>query len=147
MAVTAAVAATTVAVHSTQQSAKAQKRAQAANERQYKAEQRKAEIQNVRSIREQVRATRLAQSQMTNVAAQTGGMGGSGLAGGLASLGSQHAGNIGYMQAIANQNTKIATAGLEGARAQSNAAIWGQVGNLATSAAGIAIARIPTSSD
>jgi hypothetical protein len=70
---------------------------------------------------------------MLNIGAQTGGMGGSGLAGGLGSLGSQQAGNINYMQNIAKENTAIAGAGLDAAKAQSNAAIWGQVGSTAIS--------------
>lgn len=108
-----------------------QRKAREATERQYAAEQRRANVQNIRSIREQVRATRLAQGQMTNIGAQTGGMGGSGLAGGVGSLASQQAGNINYMQNIAKENTAIAGAGLDAAKAQSNAAIWGTVGQAA----------------
>jgi hypothetical protein len=144
VAIPLAIAATTVLAVSTYKSVQEQKKARAANERQFQAQERKAEVQNVRSVREQIRATRLAQGQMTNVAAQTGGMGGSGLAGGLSSLGSQQAGNISYMQDIAKENTDINTAALQGARAQSNAAIWGTVGSAAGSVAGMAVGRIPT---
>jgi hypothetical protein len=144
VAIPLAIAATTVLAVSTYKSVQEQKKARAANERQFQAQERKAEVQNVRSVREQIRATRLAQGQMTNVAAQTGGMGGSGLAGGLSSLGSQQAGNISYMQDIAKENTDINTAALQGARAQSNAAIWGTIGNAAGSVAGAAVGRIPT---
>jgi hypothetical protein len=122
-----------VAVTATAASVYEQRKARKATEKQYAAEQRKANVQNIRSIREQIRATRLAQGQMLNVGAQTGGMGGSGLAGGLGSLGSQQAGNINYMQDIAKENTAIAGAALDAARAQSNAAIWGQVGSTAIS--------------
>jgi hypothetical protein len=144
VAIPLAIAATTVLAVSTYKSVQEQKKAREANERQFQAKERKAEVQNVRSVREQIRATRLAQGQMTNVAAQTGGMGGSGLAGGLSSLGSQQAGNISYMQDIAKENTDINTAALQGARAQSNAAIWGTVGSAAGSVAGMAVGRIPT---
>jgi hypothetical protein len=139
-----AVVATSVYAVGTYKSIQEQKKATAANERQYAAQARKAEVQNVRSVREQIRATRLAQGQMTNIGAQTGGMGGSGLAGGLASLGSQQAGNISFMQDIAKENTAINEAALQGARAQSNAAIWGQIGQAAATVATVGVGRIPT---
>lgn len=82
-------------------------RAQEQARQQYAAETRKAEIQNIRSVRQQIRQSRIAQSSMLNVGAQTGGMGGSGLAGGLASVGSQLGGNLDYMSQIARQNTAI----------------------------------------
>jgi hypothetical protein len=139
-----AVVATTVYAASTYRSIEEQKKARRANERQYAAQARKAEVQNVRSVREQIRATRLAQGQMTNIGAQTGGMGSSGLAGGLASLGSQQAGNISFMQDIAKENTSINEAALQGAKAQSNAAIWGQIGSVAATVATVGVGRIPT---
>jgi hypothetical protein len=134
---------TTVYAVGTYKSIQEQKKATAANERQYAAQARKAEVQNVRSVREQIRATRLAQGQMTNIGAQTGGMGGSALAGGLASLGSQQASNISFMQDIAKENTAINTAALQGARAQSNAAIWGQVGQVGATVASAGISKLP----
>jgi hypothetical protein len=126
-----AVVATSVYAVSTYKQIEATKDARRATEKQAAAEKRRADVQNVRSIREQVRATRLAQGQMTNIGAQTGGMGSSGLAGGMSSLASQQAGNINYMADIAEQNTAIGAAGLDAARAQSNAAIWGTVGQAA----------------
>ena len=108
-----------------------QRQAGKRQERAFQAEQKKAEIQNVRAVRSQIRQARLAQSQMQNVAAQTGGMFGSGLAGGTASIASQTAGNINYMSQIAEQNTAIGSAQLASAKAQSNAAIYGQIGSLA----------------
>lgn len=107
-----------------------QKKAGAAQQRQYEAEQRKAEVQNIRSVRQQIREARLAQASMTNVAAQTGGMGGSGLAGGISSVGTQLSGNLNYMQQIAKENTAIGAAAAEGAQAMSNAAIYGTVGQI-----------------
>jgi Flp pilus assembly protein TadB len=143
--VVAAIAvATTVYAVGTYKSIEEQKKARRENERQAAAQGRKAEVQNVRSVREQIRATRLAQGQMTNIGAQTGGMGSSGLAGGLASLGSQQAGNISYMQDIAKENTAINEAALGAARAQSNAAIWGQIGQVGATVATVGVGRIPT---
>jgi hypothetical protein len=137
-----AVVATGVFAYSTVQQVKSQKEAARATERQFAAEQRKSEVQNVRSIREQVRATRIQQGQMANVGAQTGGMGGSGLAGGMSSLASQQQGNIGYMSDIAEENTAIGEAGLQAAKAQSNAAIWGTVGQAATTVGSFGFKRM-----
>lgn len=137
-----AVVATTIYAGATIAQIQEQKKARKATERQYAAEGRRAEVQNVRSIREQVRATRLAQGQMTNVGAQTGGMGGSGLAGGLSSLASQQQGNIGFMSDIAEQNTAIGAAGLEAAKASSNAAIWGTVGQAAATVGSAGLKRM-----
>lgn len=112
-----------------QKEANYQRRAAAAQE--YAAQQKRADIQNVRSTREQIRAAKIAQAQMTNVASQTGGMGGSALAGGTSSISSQLAGSINYTQQIAEQNTAIAQAQLAGASVTSNAEVWGAIGNIA----------------
>ena len=109
-----------------------QRKAGAAQERAFQAEERKAEVQNVRNVRQQIRQARLTQGAMTNVAAQTGGMGSSGLAGGRASVGAQLAGNLGYMSDIARENTAISQATIASARASSSAAIYGQVGQFAS---------------
>lgn len=129
MGVTAAIAAVT-SVYSTMQQAKAQDRAAAASERQFKASEKKADVQNTRSVRQQIRQARAAQASMTNVAAQTGGVGSSGLAGGMASVSSQTASNIGYMSQIAQANTAYGQAGVEASFAQADAATWGAIGSL-----------------
>lgn len=103
-----------------------------AQEEQYRAEQRKAEVQNVRNVRQQIREARLTQASMTNVAAQTGGMGGSALAGGTASVGSQLAGNLGYMSDIAAENTAITNAAISASQWQTTATIFGQIGSAAS---------------
>ena len=125
-----AIGALTVTAAGTLANIQQQRKAGAAAQAQYAAEQRKAEVQNVRSVRQQIREARIAQASMTNTAALTGGMGGSGLAGGLGSVGSQLSGNINYMQQIAQQNTAIGAAAAAGAKAQSNAAIYGSIGSL-----------------
>jgi hypothetical protein len=137
IAIGAAVVGTAAQISASRKAQKANERAAEEQRKAYKAEQRRAEIQNVRSIRQQVRAARMAQGQMTNTAALTGGLGGSGLAGGMASVGAQTAGNLGYMQDIAQQNTaisnaQIASAGFQAqaSKAQSQGAVWGQVANL-----------------
>jgi hypothetical protein len=87
--------------------AAATRRAQEQARQQYAAESRKAEIQNIRSVRQQIRQSRISQSSMLNVGAQTGGMGGSGMSGGLSSVGSQLGSNLSYMSQIAAANTAI----------------------------------------
>lgn len=111
-----------------------QAKAGRASQRAYEAEKRRAEIENVRKAREAVRQARIVQSQMQSQAALTGGMGSSGLAGGMASVGSQLAGNLNYMSQIAEQNTASANAQIQAARASTNAAIAGQIGSFITSA-------------
>lgn len=102
-----------------------------AQEEQYRAEARKAEVQNIRSVRQQIREARMAQASMLNTGAQTGGMGGSGLAGGMSSVGAQLAGNLGYMSDIAKENTAITNAAINASQWQTTATIFGQIGNLA----------------
>lgn len=102
-----------------------------AQQDQYAAEARKAEIQNIRSVRQQIREARMTQASMTNVAAQTGGMGGSALAGGVSSVGAQLAGNLGYMSDIADQNTAITNAAISASQYQTTATIFGAVGQIA----------------
>jgi Flp pilus assembly protein TadB len=110
-------------VESQKKSQQATERSQQASERQYVAETKKAEIQNIRSVRQQIRQSRVAQSSMLNVGAQTGGMGGSGMVGGIASVGSQLGSNLGYMSEIASANTAIGAAALDYSREMGNASI------------------------
>ena len=112
--------------------------AAAEEQKRYVAEQKKADIQTVRSAREQIRASYIAQASMVNRAALSGGTGGSAVAGGTASVGSQTAGNLNYMAQIAEQNTAIGNAAAASANyqaaassAQSDAAIWGAIGQTA----------------
>jgi hypothetical protein len=102
---------------------RATERAQQASQRQYVEESKKAEIQNIRSVRQQIRQSRVAQSSMLNVGAQTGGMGGSGMAGGMSSVGSQLGSNLDYMSQIATANTAIGGAAMDYSTAMGEASI------------------------
>ena len=99
------------------------------NQRAFEAEQRKAEIENVYKARQAVRQARVAQAQMESQAALTGGVGGSAAAGGVASVQSQLGGNLNYMASIAEENTASAKAQISAARASTNAAIAGTIGD------------------
>jgi len=115
---------TSESMNQSEKARQATERAQRQSATQFAAESKRADIQNVRSVRQQIRQTRLAQSSMTNVGAQTGGMGGSGMAGGLASASSQLGSNLGYMSEIAKQNTAIGQAALGYSTEMANASIF-----------------------
>jgi len=131
MAITAIVAGATYAygtyksVEAQKEGQKATERAQQASQQQYAAEAKKAEIQNLRSVRQQIRGARIAQSTMQNIGAQAGGVGSSAMAGGIASIGSQLGSNLGYMSEIATANTAIGTAALNYSTAMGEASIAG----------------------
>lgn len=97
--------------------------------KQYRAEQQRAEVQNIRNVRQQIREARMATGQVTNVAAQTGGMGSSALAGATSSIQSQLAGNLGYMSDIAEANTAISNAAIAASGWQTTATIFGAIGS------------------
>ncbi len=119
-----AVGSTAASIYNTQKAGRAQKRA-------FEAQQRKAEIENVRQARQAVRQAALARSAMINQAANTGGIGGSALAGGVSSVQSQLGGNLNFMASIAEENTAITNASIDAAKASTDAAVFGQIGQLA----------------
>ena len=88
-------------------------------------------------MRQQIRQARVARSSMLNVGAQTGGMGSSGMAGGVASVGSQLGSNLGYMSEIAAANTAIGAAGLDFSRAMGEASIASSKANEYAAVAGL----------
>jgi len=95
-----------------------------------RAEQRRAEVQNIREVRSQVRAARMAQASIANAGAVSNTLGSSGVQGGIASVGGQLAGNLGYMSDIARENTSIFNSSVKAAQYSSNAAMFGQIGQL-----------------
>jgi hypothetical protein len=113
-------------------------RAQEQARQQYLAETRKAEIQNIRSVRQQIRQSRIAQSSMLNTGAQAGGMGGSGLSGGVSSVGSQLSSNLSYMSQIAAANTAIGGFALGYNTEMANASMAASRQQLASSQLGLA---------
>lgn len=137
IAATAFTVGTVKSVQAQKQAQAATERGQAASERQYVAETKKAEVQNIRSVRQQIRQARVAQASMTNVGAQTGGMGGSGLSGGISSVGSQLGSNLGYMSEIASANTQIGAAAMDYSRAMGEASIASSQANQWSSLAGL----------
>lgn len=124
-------------IEAQKESQRATERSQLASQQQYAAESKKAEIQNIRSVRQQIRQSRVAQSTMLNVGAQTGGMGGSALAGGMSSVGSQLGSNLDYMSQIASANTAIGGAALDYSTAMGEASIAGSKANQWSSVAAL----------
>jgi hypothetical protein len=118
------------AVVSTVGSIDQSRRARKASKAQSAAEQRRADIENVYKTRQAVRQARLAQGSMVNAAAQTGGMGGTGLAGGVSSVSSQLGGNLAFMESVAQENNIIVGAQNTINKSQTNAAVFGAVGQL-----------------
>lgn len=106
------------------------RRTRKAGKAQAEAERRRADIENVYKTRQAIRQARLAQGSMVNTAAQTGGMGGSGLAGGVSSVSSQLGGNLSFMESVAAENNVILGAQNTINKAQTNAAVFGAVGQL-----------------
>jgi len=80
----------------------------AAQQRQYALSQQQAEIQNIRSVRQQLRQRYATAAALTARGATAGTLSGSGLAGGLSSLGSQLASNLGYQSDIAGTQAGMA---------------------------------------
>jgi hypothetical protein len=137
IAAAATVVGTVAQIKGTRDAAKAQDRAAEQQRQAYQAEQRRAEVQNVRNVRQQIRAARMAQGAMVNTAGVTGGLQSTGVAGGTSSVGSQLAGNLSFMSQIAQQNTAISNAQIsaagfqsQAARAQATGQLWGQIGSI-----------------
>lgn len=125
-------AAAALFVYGTDQSIQASNRAKNTTDQareqsrtQFAAEQKRADVQNVRNVRQQIRQAHIARSSMANVGAQTGGAGGSAVAGGVSSVGSQLSSNLHYMSQIATQNTAIGKAQLGYSGAMADASIAG----------------------
>lgn len=107
-----------------------QNEARKQNKAAMRAEQRRAQVQNIREVRSQVRSARLAQAAINNAGAVSNTLGSSGVEGGIASVGSQLQGNLGYMSDIARENTTIFNSSVNAAKASNNAAIFGQIGQM-----------------
>lgn len=70
-------------------------------------EDKRAEIQNTRALRTAVRQSRIARAIVTNIGANVGTSGSSGVQGGVASIGAQTAANQGYFSAMQGINTGV----------------------------------------
>lgn len=111
---------------------------QAAQQRtQFAAQQRMADIKNSRERADMARKTRLARAQVLNTGANTNTMGSSGVAGGIASAGSQGASNLGMFNAIAANQADIITS--QGKEAEAVRAIGDAAGAMSNAQAMISI--------
>lgn len=132
---------------SAQQSASAQKnmanQQKAAAEKQFNEQKKLAELENVRSVRAQLRQQRAAQAAIINQGAGAGTIGSSGVAGGVSSVGAQTASNLGFMSDTAGIRSNIGAAQLEygnagyqGAISMADAGVYGAIGGAMQSIGG-----------
>lgn len=118
----AAAGAALSAVGTIEQHSAAKKMA-AARERQFKAEQERAEIQNMRNVRQQIRAQRATAGSIVARSATSGTLQSSGVMGGVGSTQSQMVGNLSYMSDIADTQTEAGLAQQQYGAAQGDLAM------------------------
>lgn len=121
----AAAGGTAASIHQSRKATRAQEKAD-------KASRAAAEIQNQRSIRQQILQARRAQAQTIAAGgAATGSLGGnSAVQGGVASIGTQGASNIGFGNTQIGANNAILNQTTQARRAASNAATFGAIAKL-----------------
>lgn len=117
-----------------------------AREREFEAQRQRAEVQNVRSVRQQIRQQRAAAAAIMGRGATTGTLGSSGVAGGVGSTQSQLSSNLSYMSDIADTQTASAAASSAAGQAQyamgeasgklAEAQAWGNLSGTIFSASG-----------
>jgi hypothetical protein len=110
--------------------ANAQRDASAAAEKRFQVSEQKAQVQNVRAVRGLIRQRRIQQASMLNQAAASGGIGGSGYAGGRSAAMAQSTGAISSMAQIANYNTQMGQYSLQESNSLAQAQIYGSMGNM-----------------
>lgn len=129
----AAYAVLAVSIYSKVETAKDQKKSNDEIRVQNRLDQRKTDIRNARERVNVVRKARIARAQVLAAAENTGGGSGSGVVGGVSSIGSQVAGNLGFVNQISGIDTSInASRGRQGS-ALSSAARSQAIGGLADS--------------
>lgn len=120
------------------QEARKNARAQAEEmRRQAELEQRKADVVAARNLRQSVRQARIARASIINQGATSGTNESSGVLGGVSSVASQEASNIGFVNRVGSLNSQItASQARQGEHsaaigdAQGTSAIFGAFGNL-----------------
>lgn len=88
-----------------------------ARQQQFLAEHRKATVENLRSVRAAVRQARLARGTLTNMGANTGVSGSSGIQGGISSVGSQLSANLSFFTQMDTLNSQGLSAQVDQANA------------------------------
>ena len=132
MGVTAAV----LAVVGTAASIQQQKKAQKSSAKAAKAERAKTRAESARQRRQQLRQARLSQGEALNLAAVTGGLGSSGLAGAQASIQTQLGTNLSFLDTTENLTIASNKARQDAANFLGNAQIFSQIANVSSSFAG-----------
>jgi hypothetical protein len=103
-------------------------------------EQKRADIQNTRQLRTALRQSRISRANVENAGANAGTSNSSGVLGGVASIGTQSAANVGFFgqmgelsSQITASNQRQGNAAADYGQAAGDAAIWGAFGSLGNS--------------
>lgn len=123
----AAIVVAVAAAYSANEQQKSNKEARKAA----KMERRIAEAENVRSRRQAIRERLIQAARIENQAAATGTTNSSGVQGGIASLGSQTASNIGFSSQVESMNNQRLNFLDAAAAAQGRAQVGSAVGSIA----------------
>ena len=110
-----------------------QRKASEAQRKSTKLSQRRADIQATRDRREQVRAARIQRAEILSTAANTGAAGSSSEAGAIGSIQTQLGSNIGTSFLFQDISQRQSSANVAASAAQSRAATFSSIGNLAGS--------------
>jgi len=109
---------------------KASQDAAEANEKAFKAQEAQANTQNLMQIREQFRKARVAQGAIANQGGGANTLGSSGVSGGMGSVATQAATNVGAFNTIRGYQAEAGAAQVEFGQAQGASAMGGAIGNL-----------------
>lgn len=112
-------------------SVSAQRSASKSRKKAAKAERAKTRAESARSKRQQIRQARLSRGEALNLAAVTGGLGSSGLAGAQASIQTQLGVNLSFLDTTENLTNQAITARQQAADALGKAQIFETVGTFA----------------
>jgi len=141
MGVYVAAAALAVSVYQGAETSKEQKKSNEEQRRQNRLNQRKTDIRNARQRVNIVRKARIARAQVEAAAENKGTSGGSGVAGGVASIGSQVAGNLGFVNRVGSIDTALSDSKDREGAALTNIARSQAIGGLADSIFSTSISR------
>ncbi len=125
-----AASALAITAYSTERSIDAARDAKRFREQQANEERKRANIQNIRGMREQIRAQRAAAAEIANASAISGTSQSSGAAGGIAGSQADLAGNIAFVGQMSEIDKRVGQAGMGVVNAQTQGQIAGAYGAL-----------------
>jgi len=108
----------------------AARKAAKAQQRMADLQERQQQIATRRSRRQAIRQAQIVRAQAISAGANYGGLQGSGLAGGLSSLGSQVGAELGFSTQMSGISSDINAAQKDFLKAQQQGSMWGAIGGL-----------------